>query len=101
MDIEGAELKALKGAEHIIDRDHPHILIEIHPRMLEARFGGSAEAVAEVFRSRGYRMFEVRGDRLEEVADIDAGVPWRDYFFVHPERAADLPDGVFKARMAA
>ena len=101
MDIEGAELKALKGAEHIIDRDHPHILIEIHPVMLEARFGGSAEAVLEVFRSRGYRMFEVRGDRLEEVADIDAGVPWRDYFFIHPERAADLPDGVFKARMAA
>jgi hypothetical protein len=27
--------------------------------------------------------------------------PWKDYFFIHPTRAARLPDGVFKARMAA
>jgi FkbM family methyltransferase len=101
MDIEGAELKALKGAEGIIDRDRPHVLIEIHPPMLQARFGGTAEAVLEVFQSRGYRMFALNGDRLEERTEIEAGVPWKDYFFVHPERAGELPDGVFKARMAA
>jgi hypothetical protein len=28
-------------------------------------------------------------------------LPWKDYFFVHPSRAPKLPDGVFKARMAA
>ena len=48
MDIEGAELMALNGAKGILDRDHPSVLIEIHPT-----------------------------------------------------RAARLPDGVFKARMAA
>ncbi|MBA4011196.1 MAG: hypothetical protein C0481_04950 [Phenylobacterium sp.] len=101
MDIEGAELKALKGAEQIIDRDRPHVLIEIHPLMLETHFGGTAGAVLEVFLSRGYRMFALNGDRLEECADLDVEAPWKDYFFVHPERAADLPDGVFKARMAA
>src|ERR1700760_3355179 len=66
MDIEGAELMALNGAAGILDRDPPHVLIEIHPQMLEARFGGTAEQVVEVFKSRGYRMFALNADRLEE-----------------------------------
>jgi FkbM family methyltransferase len=101
MDIEGAELRALQGAAGILDRDRPHVLIEIHPTMLSARFGGSAEAVVELFRSRGYRMFALNGDRLEERSAVVPDLPWKDYFFVHPSRAALLPDGVFKARMAA
>ncbi|WP_309087793.1 FkbM family methyltransferase [Phenylobacterium sp.] len=101
MDIEGAELKALCGAVTILDRDRPHVLIEIHPPMLAARFGGSGEEVLEVFRSRGYRMFALNGDRLEERSDLVPDMPWKDYFFIHPSRAARLPDGVFKARMGA
>ena len=101
MDIEGAEQKALAGAMGIIDRDRPHVLLEIHPAMLEARFGGSAEAVVDMFRSRGYRMFALNGDRLEERTTVVPNLPWKDYFFVHPSRAPRLPDGVFKARMAA
>ena len=46
-------------------------------------------------------MFALNADRLEECSDVDVEAPWKDYFFVHPDRAADLPDGVFKARMAA
>jgi FkbM family methyltransferase len=101
MDIEGAELMALAGARQILDRDRPHVLIEIHPQMLQARFGATAEQVVEVFRTRGYRMFALNGDRLEERFDAAGGQPWKDYFFIHPARAAGLPDGVFKARMAA
>lgn len=101
MDIEGAELKALHGALGILDRDRPHVLIEIHPAMLEARFGASGDAVLEIFRERGYRMFALNGDRLEERTDLVEGVPWKDYFLIHPAKAARLPDGVFKARMAA
>lgn len=101
MDIEGAELRALEGAKGILDRDRPHVLIEIHPTMLAARFGGSAEAVVELFRSRGYRMFALDGGRLEERDSVVPDLPWKDYFFIHPARAARLPDGVFKARMAA
>jgi FkbM family methyltransferase len=101
MDIEGAEQKALAGAVQVLDRDRPHVLLEIHPLMLEGRFGGSADAVVELFRSRGYRMFAVDGDRLEERTAVATDVPWKDYFVVHPSRAPRLPDGVFKARMAA
>ena len=101
MDIEGAELKALMGAIAILDRDRPHVLLEIHPDMLQARFGASGEAVLDIFRDRGYRMFALNGDRLEERTTLVEGLPWKDYFFLHPSRAAKLPDGVFKARMAA
>ncbi len=101
MDIEGAEQRALTGALEIIDRDSPHVLLEIHPDMLEARFGGSAEAVVDIFRSRGYRMFALNGDRLEERTTVLPKTAWKDYFFIHPNRAASLPDGIFKARMAA
>ena len=101
MDIEGAELKALEGARAVLDRDKPHVLIEIHPQMLEARFGGAAADVVDVFLSRGYRMFALNGDRLEERQDAVMDQPWKDYFFIHPARAGRLPDGVFKARMAA
>lgn len=101
MDIEGAELKALAGALGVIERDRPHVLIEIHPPMLQARFGGSAEEVVELFRSRGYRMFALNGDRLEERTTAVPDLPWKDYFFIHPSRAPRLPDGVFRARMAA
>jgi hypothetical protein len=101
MDIEGAELKALEGALKILDRDLPHVLLEIHPVMLQARFGGSGEAVLQIFEKLGYRMFALNGDRLEERTTLVDGLPWKDYFFIHPTRAARLPDGVFKARMAA
>ncbi len=101
MDIEGAELKALEGAAGILDRDRPHVLLEIHPVMLKARFGGSAEQVVALFRDRGYRMFALNGDRLEERTEVEPELPWKDYFFIHPSRAARLPDGVFKARMVA
>jgi len=101
MDIEGAELKALMGAIGILDRDRPHVLLEIHPAMLKARFGASGEAVLDLFRDRGYRMFALNRDRLEERTTLVEGLPWKDYFFIHPSRSGRLPDGVFKARMAA
>jgi len=101
MDIEGAEQKALEGALEVLERDRPHVLLEIHPPMLSTRFGGSGEAVVELFRARGYRMFALNGDRLEERTTLVEGLPWKDYFFIHPTRSGRLPDGVFKARMGA
>ncbi len=42
LDIEGAELAALKGGEHAIRRDRPALAIEVHPHQL--RDGGWSTA---------------------------------------------------------
>ncbi|MFO1187357.1 MAG: FkbM family methyltransferase [Alphaproteobacteria bacterium] len=101
MDIEGAEGKALAGASGILERDKPSVLLEIHPDMLRERFAGSAEEVVERFLSRGYRMFALNEQGLEERRAVVPGLPWKDYFFIHPSRASALPEGVFADLMRA
>lgn len=85
----------------MLDRDRPRLLLEIRPRMLEARYNGAAAAVVELFQARGYRMFALNGVRLEERRTVVADQPWKDDVFIHPTRAGRLADGVFEARMAA
>jgi FkbM family methyltransferase len=101
MDIEGAEGKALAGASRILDRDRPSVLLEIHPDMLRERFGGSAEEIVARFLARGYRMFALNDEGLEERTSVVPGLPWKDYFFIHPARVAALPEGVFADLMRA
>jgi hypothetical protein len=48
MDIEGAELKALRGAKDILRTAHPHLIVETHSAELEARCD-------EFLRGFGYR----------------------------------------------
>jgi len=45
IDTEGAELSILKGMDKILEKYHPHILLEIHPRQLKQVFSSSAEQV--------------------------------------------------------
>ncbi|GLZ34432.1 putative methyltransferase [Lentzea sp. NBRC 105346] len=54
-DVEGAELKVLKGGEQTIERFKPAILLEIEERHVE-RFGYRAQDVADWLVDRGYRM---------------------------------------------
>ena len=99
MDIEGAEHAALKGAMGIIDRDLPNALIEIHPHILRENFGTSPEAVEQIFRSRGYRVFAIGEAGVEERASFDTDRRFQDFFLLHPSKP--LPDGAFKDLMAA
>lgn len=58
MDIEGAEIEALRGAERVLAQHRPELLImAYHER------GGTRtyEACAEFLRTRGYRLREVAG----------------------------------------
>ena len=70
----------LLWAQRVIARKGaaPHVLLEIHPAMLAERFGASGEAVLDLFRDRGYRMFALNGDRLEERTTLVEGLPWKD-----------------------
>jgi FkbM family methyltransferase len=59
MDIEGHELKALKGAKGLIARTRPIILFEQHPR----DFVDGRSEVIELLQSMGYGRFATVGKR--------------------------------------
>jgi hypothetical protein len=53
IDVEGAEPYVLLGAEQIIARDHPHILMEWHSENLRA-FGTEPEWIVNYAKERDY-----------------------------------------------
>lgn len=54
IDVQGAELRVLRGAEAVLRRDRPALFIEIDPAALAA-MGDSAEALIAALRAFGYR----------------------------------------------
>ena len=68
MDIEGAELLALKGAETLLSRrDAPTILLEMGDMNTDG-FGYKSSAIWDCLESLGYRMYCLgpRGESLQE-----------------------------------
>jgi FkbM family methyltransferase len=59
MDVEGAELAALRGAEGLLRSCGPDLVVAVHPEPLRA-MGGSPELLMAWLRSLGYR-----GTRLD------------------------------------
>lgn len=99
MDIEGAEILALRGAKQLIARDRPNMVVEIHSTSLAENFGSSAAEIVGMLRSDGYRMFGLEGEALVETDSYNTPQPWKDFFFVHQARKDRLPAGVFRALM--
>jgi FkbM family methyltransferase len=56
MDVEGAELRALKGAACILERFRPLLLLELADRALRHQDCSSA-GIWDLLRQRGYRIF--------------------------------------------
>ncbi len=87
VDIEGAELFALRGARRLIDEHVPVVVCEINPWYLEG-FGLGVADLTSFFFDRGYRLFRYRQDSpssLEELRD-PADVIEDNYVFVPPTR---------------
>lgn len=87
IDIEGAELFALRGAAALIARDHPTIICEVDPEFLEG-FGLTPAELAGVLTDHGYgcHRYLDRASGLEPVA-IDGDLTAGNYVFLHPSRA--------------
>ena len=67
IDVEGAELLVLKGAQETLARYHPTLLIEIVDRQLR-QMGTSAAEVTQFLTARGYRESGRFGENIELVA---------------------------------
>lgn len=73
IDVEGSELKVLRGATGLLSEARPNLLIEVHQYLLEEG-GGSANEVLEFLRGHRYRLFNPeRPNRLPL---------WKDCFAV-------------------
>ena len=59
IDVEGAEMKVLRGGENLLREHLPTLFLEIHPQKL-LRIGSSAEEVHDLLRDIGYKMFGLR-----------------------------------------
>lgn len=57
IDIEGAELRALRGAERTMRRDHPALLMEVMEETLATQ-GASATQLLDYVKQHGYDIFE-------------------------------------------
>jgi FkbM family methyltransferase len=67
IDIEGAELLALKGANKLLRRDKPMIIAEIVPEFLE-RFGHSSRDVLDFLLDLDsrYRVYEIKNHAIHQ-----------------------------------
>ncbi len=72
VDVEGAELGVLQGAERLLARDHPGLIVEDHSRVYGwVRREGITQGVADLLQNHGYR--------IELVPYHEDGTASRDY----------------------
>lgn len=90
MDIEGSERLALNGGWSTIEKFKPHLLIEIHPGLLERLFQTDPQTIYDDFKKLGYDIYHLEDGRLVPSANLSI-MPWKDYFFIHKDRPHRLP----------
>jgi FkbM family methyltransferase len=67
IDVEGHEDAVLRGAERILARDRPSLIVEIEERHKR----GSIRAITRYLGERGYRGFFFRGNRLRPIESFN------------------------------
>ena len=60
LDIEGAELAALQGAQRILAQDKPHVVFELHRTYVDWSQGLRATPICQLLLGLGYEVFAVR-----------------------------------------
>lgn len=60
LDIEGAELPALRGAEAVLRRDRPHVVFELHRAYVDWSQGLGATPICRLLTDLGYAVYAVR-----------------------------------------
>ncbi len=86
MDVEGAELAALKGAAALLDNFSPLLLIEMEEKNLRAA-GASKAAIQQFLSGFGYRPAFLSKGRWHLTAGVESA-KGRNIFWFRPELAA-------------
>jgi FkbM family methyltransferase len=71
MDIEGGEVRALRGMTRILERDHPVIVVELNEQGL-MNSGHKPEELIAILKSFGYNSWDI-GAQAELVLSADRG----------------------------
>jgi hypothetical protein len=88
-DVEGAELLVFQGGIETIRRDKPVVLSEIL-RKWSAKFNYDPNEIFALFREIGYQVYTAHGGKLVEFGLMDENTIPTNYFFLHPEKHAEL-----------
>jgi len=78
VDVEGWEMKALRGATRLIERWKPRIVVEFSPPALESCSGVTGDEFLAYFKARGYQ-FQVIGKAGLEDCGTDVGAVMTAY----------------------
>ncbi len=88
IDVQGAELKVLKGAQHTIERCYPALFVEVYDEGLQA-FQTSARELIELLTAHGYGIYQLSRKSLqgplasEEILERQSKQQYSDYLFLH------------------
>ena len=98
IDIDGAEMSALRGMSRILKETKPDLLLEVHPILLP-KFGSSASEVCGFLRELNYRFFLIPNFRntktpqLSEIFDFDS-LGFNEMIFVTSGRQHQIDSGL-------
>lgn len=65
IDVEGAELDVLTGAQRVLDTIHPLVWVSLHPDLMERDYGTTPEDVREFLGGLGYELRHLGTDHEE------------------------------------
>jgi hypothetical protein len=94
IDIEGAEVVALRGAESVMTAagTRPVLLVAVHPQFLP-EFGCTPRQLTELARQRRFRTFDMQGQAADPVE-------YAEYLWV-PEENVDCARKIFASSRSA
>ncbi len=81
IDVEGAEMELLRGAETVLRKFQPVIAIELHPDLISQISGQSAQSLVDMMQGLGYREFQFLSGRGKACTRLEPGY--------HPEMSAN------------
>jgi hypothetical protein len=84
IDVEGAEIPALKGMAGIFERDHPTVAIEVNELALNRGNGSTPEELIGILKGFGYRLREIGSDEEFELPSRRDGYRFTNLVGIKP-----------------